>query len=594
MAELSVIIPTRDRRDVLLETLRRLARQADGAGPVEVIVVDDGSNDGTRAAVSSLATDSELELILLEQDSAGPAAARNRGLERARAPVCLFLGDDTWPREDLLAHHRAFHARRTARADALLGRVTWAPPLDSLPFMRWLEASGLQFGYADIPGNEQLGGRFFYTSNVSAKTALLQDVGGFDEGFRHAAGEDIELGLRLERAGMLLAYEPAAVAEHYHPTDLPSLLRRMWTVGRASALIVERHPDWRMPSRPKPRHRLKAAGLAALTALPRWPVALREETWRFLCHQTFREAFWAREDGRPRRVPRVGARLVPRATREARAGSSPARGDGPLAGIALNQLVRFEPVLALARETGGRRLLDVGSGSAGLAPWLGPRWSVTTVDTSYDDYGGASGPLADAAHRLVADARRLPFPDRSFDVTVAVDMLEHVPAADRAAILAELCRVTARRVIVAGPVGSAALAADARLAELYRCRLGRLPAWLEEHLEHGFPEPAEIEAALRPHGRVRLLGNESLGAHERIVRAEARRPGRAVARLVRAALAGSARERGRPRARGAARAVLSLVRGGDRPPTYRTIAVLDVEPTSPSAEGASEREKVRA
>ncbi|MGI8804875.1 MAG: hypothetical protein ACR2IN_04185 [Thermoleophilaceae bacterium] len=112
-----------------------------------------------------------------------------------------------------------------------------------------------------------------------------------------------------------------------------------------------------------------------------------------------------------------------------------------------------------------------------------------------------------------------------------------------------------------------------------------------EHLEHGFPEPAEIEAALRPHGRVRLLGNESLAAHEWIVRAEAWRPGREAARLVRAALAGSARERGRPRARRAARAVLSLVRGGDRPPTYRTIAVLDVEPaTAPSAEGASERD----
>jgi hypothetical protein len=275
-------------------------------------------------------------------------------------------------------------------------------------------------------------------------------------------------------------------------------------------------------------------------------------------------------------VPRVGARLVPRATREARAASSPARADGPRAGIALNQLVRFEPVLALARETGGHTLLDVGSGSAGLAPWLGPRWSVTTVDTSYDDYGGACGPLEDAAHRLIADARRLPFPDRSFDVAVAVDVLEHVAPGDRATILAEMCRVSARRVIVAGPAEAAALAADARLAELYRRRLGRLPGWLEEHLEHGFPEPAEIEAALRPHGLVRLIGNESVGAHEWIMRAEARRPSHAVARLVSTALAASLRDRGRPRAHRAARALLGLLRGGDRPPTYRTLAVLDV------------------
>jgi len=66
-----------------------------------------------------------------------------------------------------------------------------------------------------------------------------------------------------------------------------------------------------------------------------------------------------------------------------------------------------------------------------------------------------------------------------------------------------------------------------------------------EHLEHGFPEPAEIEAALRPHGRVRLLGNESLAAHERIVRAEAWRPGRAA----RAGRAGGERSGARPTAR---------------------------------------------
>ncbi len=423
--------------------------------------MDDGSNDGTRAAVSSLATDSELELVLLEQRSAGPAAARNRGLERARAPVCLFLGDDTWPRVDLLAHHRAFHARRTARADALLGRVTWAPPLDSLPFMRWLEASGLQFDYADIPETSSSEGAsstprtsqrrppfcrtWAASTRASATPRERTSSSGCGRARRHASR------LRARRRGRALS------------PDRPAELAPAHVDGGEGERFDRRAPSGLADApRPKPRHRLKAGGLAALTALPRWPVALREETWRFLCHQTFRESFWAREEERPQRVPRVGARLVPRATREARAASSPARENGLLAGIALNQLVRFEPVLALARETGGATLLDVGSGSAGLAPWLGLRWSVTTVDTSYDDYGGASGPLA--------DARRLPFPDRSFDVTVAVDLLEHVPAADRAHVLAELCRVTTRRAIVAGPAGVAALAVDARLAELYRRR----------------------------------------------------------------------------------------------------------------------------
>jgi hypothetical protein len=136
--------------------------------------------------------------------------------------------------------------------------------------------------------------------------------------------------------------------------------------------------------------------------------------------------------------------------------------------------------------------------------------------------------------------------------------------------------VTAKRVIVAGPAGEAAFDADARLAGVYRRRAGRLPGWLEEHLEWGFPEPGEIEAALRAHGRVRLLGNESVTAHERIMRAEARRPGRTATRAVSAALAGGVRAHGRPRARRAAGAMLRLLRGGDHAPTYRTIAVLDL------------------
>ena len=587
MTELSVVIPTRDRRDVLLETLARLERTGAEPDAVEVVVVDDGSSDGTPSAVRTFADTTRLMVRLVEQEGAGPAAARNRGVATACGSVCLFLGDDTWPRGDLLSHHLAFHHEHPEREDALLGLVVWAPPLDRSPFMQWLVNSGVQFEFHNLPPTlESVGGRFFYTSNVSAKTELLRAVSAFDESFPGAAGEDVDLGLRLERVGMRLAHHPDAVVEHWHPTDLSATLKRMWVVGQASARLAPRHPQRPVPRPPGARHRVKAAVLTVLATAPARPRPLQEEIWRFLCHEAFREAYWAEENEQPERLPRIGVRLARRARREPAARPLD-RTISPQ--VALNQLVRFEPVLALVRETDGRTLLDVGSGSAGLAPWLGPRWSVTAVDTNFEDYGGAVGPLADSAHRLVADARRLPFPDRSFDVTVAIDLLEHVGSSERPRILAELCRVTARRLIVAGPAGAAALAADERLADLYRRRVGRLPGWLEEHLEHGLPEPAEIEAALRPHGRVQLIGNESVHAHERIVRFEARRPGRAATRLVRAALAPGAREMGRPRPRQAARVVLRLLRGRDHSPTYRTIAVLDLEPSAAVPADASRR-----
>lgn len=253
-------------------------------------------------------------------------------------------------------------------------------------------------------------------------------------------------------------------------------------------------------------------------------------------------------------------------------GSAPARALARrLAGrLGLNHLVRLAPVVELVREAGGREVLDAGSGSAGVAPWLGADWEVTAIDTSFDDYGAHDANRVAARHAIVGDVRDLPFGDRSFDVAVAVDLLEHVPSADRLVALREIARVTRRRVVVACPSGPAALAADRRLAAV----LTLPPPWLSEHLENGFPEVAEVVAALEPYGAVRVIPNEHTTSHARLVRAELSPllfvPTRALAWLT-----GVALRRG-PRARGLAGRLLRVVRGGDRAPSYRTIYVLDI------------------
>src|SRR4051794_8350515 len=99
--ELTLVIPTRDRRAVVLETMGRLARQ-EGSVAFEAIVVDDGSTDGTADAVEQVAAAQPFEVTVIRRAGGGPAAARNRGMDAARAPVCLFLNDDAWPRADLV------------------------------------------------------------------------------------------------------------------------------------------------------------------------------------------------------------------------------------------------------------------------------------------------------------------------------------------------------------------------------------------------------------------------------------------------------------------------------------------------------------
>lgn len=314
MTELSVIIPTRDRVDTLTETLRRLGRQ-ETRRAFEVLVVDDGSTQDTAGAVCAFAAQAPMPVTVLAQDSRGPAAARNRGIEVARGTACLFMGDDTFPRPDLVERHAAAHERRPEAHAALLGRVTWAPECRPTPFMDWLNTS-VQFDFDQITDPGDVPGSCFYTANVSAKRSFLREHGGFDEGFPDAAFEDIELGLRLQRAGMRMAYDPDAVVEHFHPYDLPGSLRRMRTLGRAVLLLRDRAPDWPLPRPPGARHRAKAAVLTPLFAVARLrPPLLRRLAWHFLCHQAFREGCWGVEP-RPGRTLRTGSALAWLATRD--------------------------------------------------------------------------------------------------------------------------------------------------------------------------------------------------------------------------------------------------------------------------------------
>ena len=251
----------------------------------------------------------------------------------------------------------------------------------------------------------------------------------------------------------------------------------------------------------------------------------------------------------------------------------------PQPDVPIHGLVRYEPVLALIRALGGGSILEVGSANLGAHGYglTEPNWSVTVLDQSFDNYGHAAEDVPPSGCRhVLGDAREMPFADREFDVVLALDLLEHVPAEDRQRVLAELGRVAARRVIVGCPAGQAALEADRKLPGVYGLVGHPVPGWLEEHFDNGFPEPAELRAGLEPFGEVKLLGNESAGAHVLMMRvhvvAHWLRPFKAMVGLLATPLRPGTR--GRP----LISRVLKVVRGFDREPTYRTIAVVDVTP----------------
>lgn len=239
----------------------------------------------------------------------------------------------------------------------------------------------------------------------------------------------------------------------------------------------------------------------------------------------------------------------------------------------LTQFLRYETVADVVERAGGTRLLEVGGGSRGIAPYLGPSWQITNCDTTFADYGSRRAAAYTRAERVIGSVLDLPFADRSFDTVVALDLLEHLAPDDRPAALQELARVTARTTVMGCPCGNVALRVDRELARLLARHDLPSPGWLDEHLQKGFPRRALLAEALEPFGRVRMVPNTNVAARLALARLEMHPRLAHWSLLIYRRLAPAVRKSGWQRARAAI--VAKALRGFDAPPVYRQIAVLD-------------------
>jgi glycosyltransferase involved in cell wall biosynthesis len=215
MDALTVVIPTYNRAQVLKKALDAYRMQSAPQLVREIIIVDDGSTDGTEAVVLEASRESSFPVRYLRQSNKGPAAARNYGIREARSPIVLFTDSDIVPERDLVSQHFEWHKDNPQTSVAILGYVTWPPDPKPTPFMRWYGEEGPLFAYRKFQHKREVAFSNFYTCNVSLKTDFLRTCGRFDEDFKGAAYEDIELAYRLSKAGLRLLYNPRAIAHHH-------------------------------------------------------------------------------------------------------------------------------------------------------------------------------------------------------------------------------------------------------------------------------------------------------------------------------------------------------------------------------------------
>jgi glycosyltransferase involved in cell wall biosynthesis len=236
MRDLSVVIPTYNRCETVQKAISAYFNQTAVENIYEIIVVDDGSTDSTGDIIARLSERSVRPIRYFRQENKGPAAARNLGIREACSELILFTDDDIIPGPSLVAEHLDWHGRFPESSVALLGNVTWADEVRPTPFMAWYGADFL-FSYADFVGRTELDYTDFYTCNISLKTAFMRGNGTFDEEFKVAAYEDIELGFRLKKAGMRLLYNPNALAYHQQYVSFDDACRRARKSGLAEEIF---------------------------------------------------------------------------------------------------------------------------------------------------------------------------------------------------------------------------------------------------------------------------------------------------------------------------------------------------------------------
>ena len=242
----TVAIPTRNRRARLIPLLELLIPQATDLG-AEILVVDNGSSDGSVEAVRALEGDTVRCIV---EPGVGATRARNAAARAARGEVAAFIDDDARPRPDWLK--ALLDPFSDGRVGCVGGRVRLrfegaAPAWIDDALTAYLAAYDLGDDPVDLalrPHHEAPRGL-----NMAVRREALLEVGGFDvrlgpRGSRPSVGEESELCLRLLRRGRGVRYDPRAEVEHLvDPARLDSawFLRRAFWRGWGEGFIDARY-----------------------------------------------------------------------------------------------------------------------------------------------------------------------------------------------------------------------------------------------------------------------------------------------------------------------------------------------------------------
>ena len=234
----AVVIPSYARPERLRGCLEAL--MGDPAADFSVVVVDDGSPEPLAPVCAAFGE----RVRCLRQENRGPAAARNAGVAASGADFVAFTDDDCLPEAGWVGALRAAWAGEERRLVG--GRVE-----NALPGNRYSSASQALCDYLYRYFGAETGDAPFFTSNnMGCSRARFERLGGFDERFPLAAGEDRDFGMRWRDAGGELRFAAGALVGHRHELGPLGFWRQHAAYGRG-ARCLHRRLDARGDERPR-------------------------------------------------------------------------------------------------------------------------------------------------------------------------------------------------------------------------------------------------------------------------------------------------------------------------------------------------------
>ena len=235
---ISVVVPTYNRLTTLRHVVPSLVAQELEPGAFEVVVADSNSTDGTAEYLADVAREHPF-VRHLPGPYTGRASARNAGIAAAQGRIVLFTDADIIASPDLLSRHLAHHDQPGVRA--VVGMEVQVASYDEYLAKRD-EPAKREPLHGERP--KRLSWLYFLTGNASVPRADLERVGRFDEEFTGYGHEDLELGYRLQHAGIPIVYEPGAVNYHWHPVPWAEQQQKYELAGRSTVRFYRKHPAW--------------------------------------------------------------------------------------------------------------------------------------------------------------------------------------------------------------------------------------------------------------------------------------------------------------------------------------------------------------